>query len=95
MAATVIGLAAVLAALAAAPAYLSVPNLLELQLILGLCVFAVATNLLLGYGGLVSLRSMAWAPTPSRSPGYIGACRSGSPSSARRSWGRSLPCWSG
>jgi branched-chain amino acid transport system permease protein len=60
IAATVIGLAAVLAALAAAPAYLSVPNLLELQLILGLCVFAVATNLLLGYGGLVSFGQAAF-----------------------------------
>lgn len=57
---TAIGLLAVLAVLAVAPAYLSIPGLLELQQILGLCVFAVATNLLLGYGGLVSFGQAAF-----------------------------------
>lgn len=57
---TVLGLVVLLIALAAAPAYLSVPGLLELQQILELCVFAVATNLLLGYGGLVSFGQAAF-----------------------------------
>ncbi len=58
--AIVAGLAVLLVLLATAPAWLSVPSLLELQDILGLCVFAVATNLLLGYGGLVSFGQAAF-----------------------------------
>lgn len=46
--------------LALAPLYLSIPRLLELQEILGLSVFAVATNLLLGYGGLISFGQAAF-----------------------------------
>lgn len=59
-AAAAAGLAALVAVLAAAPAYLTVPALLELQAVLGLAVFAVATNLLLGYGGLVSFGQAAF-----------------------------------
>lgn len=58
--ATTVGLAIVLALLISAPAWLSVPWLLELQAVLGLAVFAVATNLLLGYGGLVSFGQAAF-----------------------------------
>jgi branched-chain amino acid transport system permease protein len=54
------GLASILVILAAAPGWLGVASLLELQQILGLCVFAVATNLLLGYGGLVSFGQAAF-----------------------------------
>ena len=50
----VAGLVLLLVVLAFAPRYLGMAGLLELQYILGLSVFAVATNLLLGYGGLVS-----------------------------------------
>ncbi|MGH7154944.1 MAG: branched-chain amino acid ABC transporter permease [Acetobacteraceae bacterium] len=53
-------LAVLVAVLIAAPAYLAVPSLLELQAVLGLAVFAVATNLLLGYGGLVSFGQAAF-----------------------------------
>ncbi len=59
-AAVIVLLMAMVAVLAVAPAYLSVPHLLELQEILGLCVFATATNLLLGYGGLVSFGQAAF-----------------------------------
>lgn len=59
-AATAAFLIALLILLAAAPAYLAVPWLLELQAVLGLAVFAVATNLLLGYGGLVSFGQAAF-----------------------------------
>ncbi len=48
------GLAVIVLMLAAGPDYLGQSALLELELILGLAVFAAATNLLLGYGGLVS-----------------------------------------
>ncbi|MGH6780382.1 MAG: branched-chain amino acid ABC transporter permease [Bradyrhizobium sp.] len=58
--ATTVGLAVVLAVLITAPAWLAVPWLLELQAVLGLAVFAVATNLLLGYGGLVSFGQAAF-----------------------------------
>jgi branched-chain amino acid transport system permease protein len=59
---TVLGavLVIVLIALAVAPFLLGEAELLELQLILGLCVFAAATNLLLGYGGLVSFGQAAF-----------------------------------
>lgn len=53
-------LVVLVAVLVAAPAYLSIPSLLELQAVLGLTVFAVATNLLLGYGGLVSFGQAAF-----------------------------------
>lgn len=59
-AATAAVLLALLVLLAAAPAWLAVTWLLELQAVLGLAVFAVATNLLLGYGGLVSFGQAAF-----------------------------------
>ncbi|MGH7121837.1 MAG: branched-chain amino acid ABC transporter permease [Acetobacteraceae bacterium] len=59
-AAALAGLLVLLAVLASAPFWLVVPWLLELQAVLGLAVFAVATNLLLGYGGLVSFGQAAF-----------------------------------
>lgn len=53
-------LAVLVAVPAAVPGYVGIPWLLELQAVFGLAVFAVATNLLLGYGGLVSFGQAAF-----------------------------------
>ena len=49
-----IATALIVAVLAVAPAVLSVTALLNVQSAIGLALFACATNLLIGYGGLVS-----------------------------------------
>jgi branched-chain amino acid transport system permease protein len=54
------GLAALVVVLAALGFVLNVSNLLTLEEALGLAVFAVATNLLVGYGGLVSFGQAAF-----------------------------------
>jgi branched-chain amino acid transport system permease protein len=59
--ASVIGaLAAIVVVLALMPSTLSVTSLLNLQSAIGLALFACATNLLVGYGGLVSFGQAAF-----------------------------------